>query len=173
VESRARVLGHSLHQILIAFPLGLLVTSVGFDAMALVTGAAQWLLISYYTMIVGLLTGGVAAIAGAIDYFAIPAGTRAKRVGLVHGSTSLVMLLLFAMSAFLRTAHPLSFHPAAFTLSLIGLMVSGLAGWLGGELVTRMGVGVADGAHLNAEMTSLRDTFVAERDVVPRHRMTG
>jgi len=35
---------------------------------------------------------------------------------------------------------------SAATLALIGAF----AGWLGGELVDRLGVGVAEGAHLNA-----------------------
>lgn len=33
MESRAKVLGHPLHQMLVAFPLGLLVTSVVFDGL--------------------------------------------------------------------------------------------------------------------------------------------
>ena len=35
-------------------------------------------------------------------------------------------------------------------LSLLGASLAVVTGWFGGELVERLGVGVADGAHLNA-----------------------
>jgi hypothetical protein len=35
-------------------------------------------------------------------------------------------------------------------MSLLGFGTALLGGWLGGELVERLGVGVDDGAHLNA-----------------------
>jgi hypothetical protein len=38
----------------------------------------------------------------------------------------------------------------AFLLEVLALALGGFTGWLGGELVDRLGVGVDDGAHLNA-----------------------
>jgi uncharacterized membrane protein len=38
----------------------------------------------------------------------------------------------------------------AMILSLGGVGLGAVTGWLGGELVDRLGVGVDDGAHLNA-----------------------
>lgn len=35
-------------------------------------------------------------------------------------------------------------------LGIIALVLALIAGWLGGELVERLGVGVDEGAHLNA-----------------------
>jgi uncharacterized membrane protein len=150
MESRARVVGHSLHQIVIVFPLGLLMTSVGFDVLALITHETRWLATSYYVMVVGLLGGVVAMVAGYIDYSAIPNGTRAKKIGKYHGLGSTGVIVIFAVSAYLRTNDPLTLHPLAIGLSLLGAITAGVAGWLGGELVTRMGVGVADGAHVDA-----------------------
>jgi hypothetical protein len=37
-----------------------------------------------------------------------------------------------------------------FVLGIIALVLALIAGWLGGELVERLGVGVDEGAHLNA-----------------------
>jgi hypothetical protein len=37
-----------------------------------------------------------------------------------------------------------------FLLEAAALLVGGVSGWLGGELVDRLAVGVDDGAHLNA-----------------------
>jgi uncharacterized membrane protein len=60
------------------------------------------------------------------------------------------MVVLFAMS-WLLCMHALG-EPGAIpiVLSLLGASLAVVTGWFGGELVERLGVGVADGAHLNA-----------------------
>lgn len=40
--------------------------------------------------------------------------------------------------------------PVALALEVISFSLLGLTAWLGGELVDRLGVGVDDGAHLDA-----------------------
>jgi uncharacterized membrane protein len=150
VESRAQVLGHSLHQILIVFPLGLLITSVGFDVAGVMTRDARWPLMSYYLILVGLLGGVAAIICGYIDYRAIPNKTRAKRITRLHAWGAVVMMFFFAMSAHIRSASPSLLHLSALAYSVAGLLFITITGWLGGELVTRMGIGVADHAHLDA-----------------------
>lgn len=88
---------------------------------------------------------------GLIDYLAIPRGTQAKRVAVLHGGGNLVMLVLFAASPLLRAGSPDNVPGlAAFVLALIALVVAAGTGWLGGELVGRLGVGVDDGARLDA-----------------------
>lgn len=42
MESRAKLLGHPIHQQLIVFPLGLLATAVIFDLIAWATAVPQW-----------------------------------------------------------------------------------------------------------------------------------
>ena len=96
--------------------------------------------------------GGVAAAAtGAVDFKSIPSGTRAKRVGWVHAIGNDVVLVLFALSAFLRYRAD-DYQPSALALALTfaGAAASFLTGWLGGELVERLGVGVDSDAHLDA-----------------------
>jgi uncharacterized membrane protein len=172
VESRARILGHSLHQILIVFPLGLLVTGAGFDVLGALTADARWPATSYYITIVGLLGGVAAAVFGLIDYLAIPHGTRAKRIGLWHGLSSVALVGLFAISEWLRTPNPSVVHRGALVLSLIAVALAGLAGWLGGELVNRMGVGVADDANLDAGRRSTAMPPVPGGSA-PLHRAVG
>ena len=41
-------------------------------------------------------------------------------------------------------------EPSRSFLSLLGVGLAGLTGWLGGELVDRLGVGVDEGAHLDS-----------------------
>jgi hypothetical protein len=53
-------------------------------------------------IIAGIVGRLVVAPFGLIDYLAIPSGTRAKSVGLIHGLGNVVVLLLFAGSWWLR-----------------------------------------------------------------------
>ncbi len=155
MESKAKILGHPAHQILIPFPFGLLATSVIFDVVYLVWGNPTMAAVAYWMIIAGIIGGLVAAPFGLVDYLAIPQGTRAKSVGLIHGAGNVVVLLLFAVSWWLRYgAAPAPAPSAPSTLALVlsfgGFALAGLTGWLGGELVDRLGVGVDDGAHLNS-----------------------
>ena len=75
MESRVKLFGHPIHQMLIVFPLGLLATALIFDVVRLISAA----------LAMAFLGGGLALITG----------------------------------------------------------------WLGGELVDRLAVGVDEGAHLN------------------------
>lgn len=151
MDSRAKAAGHPIHQQLIAFPLGLLATAVVFDLLRVVSDNDGFATASYYMIAAGVLSGLLAAVFGAIDYLAIPLGTRARRVGAVHGLGNVVVVLLFAGSWLLRTDESGHLPGAlALTLALAGAALALLTGWLGGELVARLGVGVDDDAGLDA-----------------------
>jgi uncharacterized membrane protein len=154
MESKARVMGHPIHPILVPFPLGLLTASVIFDVVHVLTGGARWVEISFWMIAVGVLGGLLAAVFGLIDWLAIPSGTRAKAVGLGHGSSNVLMVVLFAWSWLLRSGAPGDPGVLPIVLSFLGVGLASLGGYLGGELVFRMGIGVAEGANLNASGSS-------------------
>jgi len=150
MESRAKLFGHPIHQMLIIFPLGLLATSLFFDIIALATDHSGLLQASWYMIAAGVISGLIAAIFGLIDFLAIPGGTRAKRIGRLHGLGNVVVLLLFGTSWFLRRDQPGDPSIFAVVLSALGFSLAGMTGWLGGELIDRLGVGVHDNANLDA-----------------------
>jgi len=156
MESKAKFLGHPVHQILIPLPLGLLSTSVAFDVMHRVTSDDTWGTVANATIGAGLIGGVIAAPFGTVDWLAIPGGTRAKRIGTLHGLGNVVVLGLFAASWWLRRERPQAMKNLPYALSLAGVTVAAGTGWLGGELVDRLGVGVDPGAHLDAP-SSLSD----------------
>lgn len=121
MESRVKAVGHAVHPMLIVFPLGLLSTAVVFDILHLVTDRGGFTVAAAYTIAAGIVGALVAAVFGLIDWLAIPAGTRAKWVGTMHGVGNVVVVALSVVTA-----------------------------WLGGELVERLGVGVDGGAGLDA-----------------------
>jgi uncharacterized membrane protein len=156
MESRAKLLGHPIHQMLIVFPLGLLAMAVIFDVIAIILGSGYWSEIAFWMIAAGVVTGLIAAPFGTIDWWAIPSGTRAKRIGALHGIGNVVVVVLFALSWLFRADAPASPATIALILSFAGAALSLVTGWLGGELVDRLAVGVDDGAHADAPSSLTR-----------------
>jgi uncharacterized membrane protein len=150
MEARAKIVGHAVHQMLIVFPLGLFSTAVIFDVIHLISGGPTWSLVSYWMIAAGIIGGLCAALFGVIDWSKIPSGTRAYRIGVLHGLGNVVVVALFAVSWWLRRPDPGNPSAVAIGFMIVGAALSLITGWLGGELVDRLGVGVDDGANLNA-----------------------
>ena len=150
MESRAKLLGHAIHPMLIPFPLGLLATSVAFDVVHLITGNGRWADVAFWMIAAGIIGGLAAAPFGTIDWLAVPSRTRAKTIGAVHGLGNVAVLVLFGISWLLRYGEPTDPGAFAIVLSFAGVALALATGWLGGELVERLRVGVDDGAHLDA-----------------------
>lgn len=150
MEARAKILGHPIHQMLIPFPLGLLGTSIVFDVLYLILGGDQWGVVAFWMITAGVISGLVAAVFGLIDWLAIPRGTRARSVGAWHGIGNVVVIVLFSISWLLRLGAPEAPSILAILLAFVGVVLAVITGWLGGELIDRLGVGVDDGANLNA-----------------------
>jgi uncharacterized membrane protein len=155
MESRAKLLGHAIHPVLIVFPLGLLGMAVVFDLIYIATRTADLTIASYWMIAAGVVMGLVAALFGLWDWLAVPAGTRAKGIGLWHGVGNVVVVLLFILSWLMRRgvrSGGAEYAPDGlpFVLELGALVLALITSWLGGELVQRLGVGVDRGAHLDA-----------------------
>lgn len=152
MESKAKLLGHPIHPMFIPFPLGLLGSAVLFDLIALIGG--DWPSLAhaaFYMIAAGILAGLLAAVFGAIDWLAIPGGTRAKGIATLHGLGNVVIVALFAVAWLLRNGDPPDDAAGLpIVLEVVGVLGALVTGWLGGELVDRLGVGVATGANLDA-----------------------
>jgi uncharacterized membrane protein len=151
MDSRAKLLGHSIHQMLVVFPLGLLVSSVFFDVVYRTTYNEIYNTVAFINLTAGIVTGAIAAVFGWIDFKGIPKYTRAKKIGTFHGFGNLALLLFFSISWLLRVTFGGDEAPVIAVLaSGIGLIIGLVTAWMGGELVSRLGVGVHPGANLNA-----------------------
>src|SRR4051812_37594110 len=102
MEAKARLFGHAIHQMLIPFPLGLLATGVVFDIIYLATGNTTMSLVAFYMIGAGIVGGLIAAPFGLVDWLAVPQGTRARYIGSLHGIGNLLVVILFAVSWYIR-----------------------------------------------------------------------
>jgi len=157
MESKAKLFGHSIHQMLVAFPVGLLLASVAFDALSQVFVGSSMSVAAYWMLTAGIAGGLLAAPFGLIDLMAVPDRTRASRIGTWHGVGNVVALCIFISSWALRPGSDVAAPGMAIFLSVVGALFLLMTAWLGGELVSRLGVGVSSEAHLNAR-SSLRDS---------------
>lgn len=159
MKSKAKLFGHAIHPIMIVFPFGFLTGAVVFDLIYLFSGNLDMRTVAYWMLTAGIVGGLLAAPFGWIDWFAIPSETRAKSVGLLHGVGNMIVVLLFIGSWALRTysTDNVTFI-LQYVLSFAGIGLALVTGWLGGELVERLGVGVDNGANLNAPSSLSNET---------------
>jgi uncharacterized membrane protein/nitrite reductase/ring-hydroxylating ferredoxin subunit len=146
---QGRPLGHPLHPILNHFPIALFVISLLFDAATLFGyGGNALVLAAFYTMILGVVMGVLAAITGLADYLDIRADHPGKRNATLHMGLNLAMLVLYAVNLNLRNGELGAGRTPILPLllSLAGVGIIGVSGYLGGQLVYDDGVGV--GRHL-------------------------
>lgn len=141
MASPASIARHPIHPVLVPLPIGLWIFSLVCDVVyAFVSGETFWDRMAFWTMLGGIAGALLAAIPGFIDFLSLT-DARVKRVALTHMLVNLTVVVLYAVNLWLRTTAP----PGAGTpvvLSVIGVLMLGVAGWLGGELVFRHGVAV-------------------------------
>ena len=167
MESRVKLFGHPVHPMLIVFPAGLFAAAVIMDILYLIFGNPVSATVSFYMIIIGVLGGLLAAIFGFIDWSALPGNSRARNIGLWHGIGNFVIVVLFALSWFLRRGSP-DFLPSglAMMLSFAGIALALITLWIGGELVYRLGVAVDRGANVNAPSSLKEPTAVSPTERV-------
>ena len=159
MDRGAKLFGHHIHPFLIVFPLGLLSTAVIFEIAYFATGNRTFNDVTYWMLISGVIGGLLAAVFGLIDWLMIPSGTRAKYVGLMHGGVNAAALVLFFLSWYLRTGPTPQPSSLASILAFAGFALALVGGWLGGELVERLGIGVHPGANPDAPSSLAKDSL--------------
>jgi uncharacterized membrane protein len=97
-------------------------------------------LLAYYTMIGGILGALAAAVPGLVDLLSLPAGP-VKKTALTHMGINLTVVALYVCNAWLRHGNPQDLK-VPFILSIVGVGLLLVSGWLGGKMVFEAGVGV-------------------------------
>lgn len=140
-----RPLGHPLHPLLVHLPIGLFTLSFVFDLSSRLLAPDSWLVqAAFYTLILGLLTGFVAALFGLIDWTSIRADHPGRPTANAHMLLNLLVLALYFVNAWGRTgALGRDQTPAvSLALSFVALALLFLSGYLGGRLVYDHGLAV-------------------------------
>jgi uncharacterized membrane protein len=146
MRSKASISGHPIHPMLIPFPLALWTTSFVVDVLFYFLRHPTLLVIAKFMIAAGCIGAIAAAIPGFIDWLAIKNGD-AKKVANWHARLNIAALVVFAISLFLRLGSYSELVgrklTIPFLLSLVGVILIAISGWLGGELAFRYGIGQA------------------------------
>lgn len=144
METTASIKKHPLHVMLIAFPIGLWGFSLICDLIYFFRwGGSEWETVAYFTMAGGIITALLAAIPGFIDLLSITQ-PKLRRVGLTHMTINLVVVALYVVNFFIRRNTAIDMK-LPLILSIVGIILLLISGWLGGELVHVYRVSVAEG----------------------------
>ena len=139
-----KIAGHPVHPMLIPFPIALWTTSFVVDVLFYFLRHPTLLVIAKFLLAAGCLGAVAAAIPGIIDWLSIKNGD-VKKVANWHARLNIAALVVFAISLFLRLgsySHLVGRKlTLPFLLSLVGMILISISGWLGGELFFRYGVG--------------------------------
>jgi uncharacterized membrane protein len=140
---------------LIPFPLALWFFSFVADLVYLWRGNPAWRdLVAFYALLAGIIGAALAAVFGIVDWLAIK-DRAVKKVADWHARLNVIALLVFAASFYLRTTGGARMLGGSYiiplVLSVLGVVLITISGYLGGELVFRHGVAVNPQSDTGAE----------------------
>lgn len=134
-----------MHPMIIPFPLALWTFSLVADVIYIWFDRSNWGVVAFYTLAGGILGGIAAAIPGIIDWLAIK-DREVARIANWHARLNIIALLIFAVDFYLRWRNKGQISQDGISLplilSLLGVILISISGWLGGELSFKYGVGV-------------------------------
>ncbi len=143
-RSFVAIAGHPLHPMLVAFPIAYVIGALASDAAFWWTGDPFWARVSVWIIGAGLLMGGIAAIAGMLD-FLIVKEIRRHVTSWSHFLAAVMMLGITAANWWLRVPdREGGVLPWGIFLSAVSAVALSFAGWLGGRLVFEHKVGIGE-----------------------------
>jgi uncharacterized membrane protein len=155
MASPASIGGHPVHPMIIPFPIALWVFSLVADVIYLWRGNPVWRdWIAFYALLAGIIGAAAAAVPGLIDWLSLTDKAVVK-IANWHARLNVIALLIFAGSFYLRTTGGSglisSSYTVAIALSVFGVVLITISGWLGGEMVFKHGVAVSAGSSASPE----------------------
>lgn len=130
-------LGHPLHVVLTDVPLGCWTAAAVCDMLE-IAGRSSFSRSADRVIKLGLVGAAGAAVTGLADWSRIGGG-EARRIGLAHGLLNTTATACYIASLCLRRSH---FRRSGRQFAFAGLLISAVAGYLGGHLVYKKRLGV-------------------------------
>ena len=142
LRSTAEIAKHPIHPMLVPIPIACFIGALLTDITYWATARMIWADFSAWLLLVGLIGGALAAIAGLTDFL----GNRLIRDQVPAWPHLVGNLLVLVLSFFNLLVHSrdawTSVVPTGLILSIIVVPILPVTGWLGWAMVYRHGVGV-------------------------------
>lgn len=159
---------HPLHPILVHFPIALFVLSFLLDAASFIWPEFNGLVAgAFYCMALGVLTALLAAIPGFVDYTDIRDDHPGKKYATSHMILNLIVVGIYAVNLGIRYSeiHVATTPWIPFFLSVAGIVLLSISGYLGGAMIYDDGIGV--GRHRRKTRTP-ENTLKISSTTAPR-----
>jgi uncharacterized membrane protein len=142
LRSTAQIARHPIHPMLVPFPIACFVGALVTDIAYYATAEMMWADFSAWLLVVGLIMGVLAAIAGLTDFLGNRM-IRAQRPAWAHMLGNLAVLVLSAINVLVHSRDAwTSVYPTGLILSVVVVLIMSVTGWLGWSMVYRHGAGV-------------------------------
>lgn len=142
-ESKIAIAGHPIHAMLVAFPIALVVCTLGADAFYWWTGDLFWARAGLWASGLAFVVGVAAGISGTVELLLVP-GIRVRAESWTHFVIAVMLLAILGANWGLRLhGYADAVLPWGFALSVLAAGFTGFTGWHGGKLVFHYQVGVA------------------------------
>jgi uncharacterized membrane protein len=150
MSSPASVGRHPIHPMLVVFPIGLWTFSLVCDIIFVFGGRqAIWNTVALYTAVGGIIGAAMAAVPGLIDYLSID-DPEVRAIGTRHMIVNVSALVIFIVASVVRAKGVSEVVP--FVMSVAGIVLISIGGWLGGDLVYVRGMAVEPVEELTEEL---------------------
>ena len=144
IESTAQVAGHPLHPMLVPFPIASIALALLADLIYLGTLNPFWAQGSYWLLVIGLITGLIAGVAGLTDFLTSQPIRRLNEAW-IHAIGNAGVIVLVLINLYVRWADPVAgVTSGGLVLSIITVALLLVTGWLGGTLVYAYHLGAMD-----------------------------
>lgn len=154
MRSNVQVANHPLHPIIVTVAIGAIVSAFIFDIAAVATGAPRWFEMSFWTLLIGVIAGALAALTGLYDYLTLRMSDGARKAATTHLLLNVAFMILFVVSLISKGQFagagayvvPYGKIFTTFLIDLVGVSLLLVSGWFGGEVVYKHGVAVLEEA---------------------------
>ncbi len=143
-RSTASIAGHPVHAALVPFPIACFTLALATDLAFWRTANVMWQNFSAWLLLAGLVSGGLAALAGIVDVLS-SSHVREQKPVWPHAIGNVVVLTLALLNSFVHAGDGwTAVVPYGLVLSALTVLVMMVTVWLGRSLVYRHGVGVSN-----------------------------
>ncbi|HEY1882028.1 MAG TPA: DUF2231 domain-containing protein [Candidatus Cybelea sp.] len=142
MQGKATIAGHPIHPILVTFPIGCFVAAIVADIISIWAGPAFWSPMGTWLILFGVLGSLVAGLFGFIDYLTAPMSFKAKNVAAWHMTLNIALIVIFGWACAVRFHDHTSV--GGYVLTVLGIAVLAVAGYLGGDVAHRHLVGSSE-----------------------------
>jgi uncharacterized membrane protein len=145
MQGKATIAGHPIHPMLIPFPIGFFVGALICDIISHWGDAVFWPRMSVVLIGFGIVAALVAAVFGFVDYATAPMSEAPKKTATIHMALNLLVVLIFALAFYVRLGNATS--TLGYVLTVLGVIILAVSGYLGGHLSYHYEVGVERSTH--------------------------